>query len=177
MPRPEKVEQVQRLREALSEASNFYLVEFIGLSVPEMNQLRAAVAEATGRLQVVKNTLLRRALQELGIDGELESCLVGPTAVLYCAEDPVEPARAIVEFAKEHEGVRLKAGYVEGRTVDAAEAERIAKLPSKMETQAAIVGAIGGPLTEIVGLMNAVVSELVYVLQAVEDKRREEGEG
>lgn len=176
MPRPDKVEEVQRLREVVSAAGNFYLLEFTGLSVSEMNALRGAVIEAGGRIEVVKNTLLRLALRELEIDGELEQCLVGPTAVLYCPDDPVEPAKAVREFAQEHEGVRFKGGWIEGQAVDAARADQIAQLPSKLETRAAVAGAIAGPLNELVGLLNAVVSELVYTLQAVADKRQEEGQ-
>ncbi len=175
MPKPEKVQQLEELRQALEEAQNFFLVEFTGLTVSAMTALRGAIIDAGGRLKVVKNTLLRLALQQLGIDGQLEEVLHGPTAVLLCGEDPVAPAKAVVDFAKDNDvDVRLKAGYVEGRTLSAEEAEAVAKLPSKMELQAELLGLLMGPMQELVGILNAVPAELTYVLQAKAD---EEGGG
>ncbi|MCD6352121.1 MAG: 50S ribosomal protein L10 [Armatimonadetes bacterium] len=175
MPKQSNVAEVARLREALSETPNFYLVEFSGLSVAEMNDLRGKVIEAGGRLEVVKNTLLRLALSELEIDGDIVGYLVGPTALLYCPDDPIGPAKAIVDFAKEHEGLRLKAAHIEGRSMGPEDAEALAKLPSKLEIQSTVVGAIEGPARELVGILNAAVSELVYVLDGIAQKQQEEG--
>jgi len=174
VPKQRNITAVAQLVEALRQSPNFYLVEFRGLSVAAIDELRGAVLEAGGRLQVAKNTLLGKALAEVGLDESLSACLVGPTAVLYCLKDPVEPARALREFAKDHEGVRLKAGYVEGQVLDAAAADSVAQLPSKLEIQGSVVGAINGPLRDLVGLLQACVSELVYVLDAVADKRHEQ---
>ena len=175
MPRPDKVQKVEELRQAIEEAGNFFLVEFTGLPVSAMTALRGAIIEAGGRLTVAKNTLVRLALQQLGIDGELEEVLRGPTALLLCGEDPVGPAKAVVDFAADNGvDVRLKAGYVEGRTLNAEEATAVAKLPSKMELQGQLLGLLAGPMQELVGVLNAAPAELTYVLQAKVD---EEGGG
>ena len=175
MPKPEKVQEVEQLREAIEQAGNFFLVEFIGLTVSAMTALRGAIIDAGGRLRVVKNTLLRRALQELGIAESFDEVLHGPTALLLCGEDPIGPAKAVVDFAKENGvDVRLKAGYVEGRALAADEAEAVAKLPSKIELQAQLLGLLMGPMQELVGILNAAPAELTYVLQAKID---EEGGG
>ncbi|MBC7287940.1 MAG: 50S ribosomal protein L10 [Armatimonadetes bacterium] len=171
MPKPGKIEQVRQLSEAIDQASNFFLVEFTGLSVAAMTALRDKVIEAGGRLRVVKNTLLRLALRELGIDGELERVLEGPTALLLCGEDPIGPAKAILDFAKDAAGqIRLKAGFVEGRVLSREEAESVAKLPSKLELQAQFLGLLTAPLSELVWLLSAAPAELTYVLQAKIDK-------
>ncbi len=173
MPKAENVAEVERLREAVSGSPNFYLVEFSGLSVTQMNALRGAVIAAGGRLEVVKNTLLRLALAGLDINGDIVAYLVGPTALLYCPEDPIEPARAVRDFGKEHPGVAVKAAHIEGETLGADRATAMASLPSKLEIQASVVGAIAGPMRELVGTLNAAVAELVYVLDGIADKRRE----
>jgi large subunit ribosomal protein L10 len=179
MPKPEKIEAVRLLREALAQARNFYLLEFAGLTVAQMTRLREAILQAGGRLHVCKNTLLRLALREVGVDGQLEEALAGPTALVVCYEDPVEPARAVLDFIRAQTGftLRLKGGYVEGRSLDAAQAEAVAKLPSKLEIQSGVVGAVSGPLRALVGVLNAAVAELVYVLSAVADKRRAQEAG
>jgi large subunit ribosomal protein L10 len=173
VPKPEKVTKVERLRSMLAQTPNYYFVEFSGLSVSQMNALRRDIINAGGRIEVVKNTLLRRALSELGADNKLEAYLVGPTAVLYCPDDPIGPARVLREFAKEHPSVRLKAGYIEGEVLDSDAADAVAQLPGKTEIQAGLVAALVGPATQLLCILNAAVAEFVYVLEAVVDKRRE----
>lgn len=177
MPKPAKIKEVEALREALRSSPNFYLVEFSGLSVTATNNLRGSILRAGGELRVAKNTLLRLAMRAEGLPQAVEAWLEGPTALLLCPSDPVAPAKAVLDFAADMaEGVlRLKAGIVEGRVLDAAGAEAMAKLPSKVEIQSAVVGALAGPLNSLVGTLNGALSELVFTLQAVADKRKEEG--
>lgn len=178
MPKPAKVKEVEALREALRTSPNFYLVEFRGLSVTASNSLRGKILEAGGELRVAKNTLLRLAMREEGVPQGIEAWLEGPTALLLCPDDPVAPAKAVLDFAADlADGqLRLKAGLVEGRVLDAAGAEAMAKLPGKLEIQSMVVGAIAGPLNSLVGTLNGALSELVFTLQAVADKRKEQGE-
>ncbi len=173
MPKPEKVQQLEQLKAELQEAGNFFLIEFSGVPAPEFNRLRAQIREAGGRLKVTKNTFLVKAFKALEIEG-LDQALVGPTAVVLCGEDPVAPAKAVLDFADEVGGVRLKAAYVEGQAYDAAGAESIAKLPSKMELQAQALAAINGPLAEFVGILSNVINELVWLIDA---KVKEDGGG
>lgn len=177
MPKPAKVTQVEALREALKASPNFYLVEFSGLSVTATNSLRGKILEAGGELRVAKNTLLRLAMREEGVPEAIEAWLEGPTALLLCPQDPIAPAKAVLDFARDLSAgtLRLKAGMVEGRVLDGAGAEAVAKLPGKLEIQSTLVGAIAGPLNSLVGVLNSALSDLVFTLQAVADKRKEEG--
>lgn len=178
MPKPVKVTEVADLTEALKASPNFYLVEFSGLSVSATTDLRGKILEAGGEMRVAKNTLLRLAMREVGVPEGVDGYLLGPTALLYCPEDPVMPAKAIADYAEDMASgtLVLKAAYIEGELLDGAKAEAMSKLPGKLELQGMVVGAIAGPLNSLVGTLNGAASELVFTLQAVADKRKEQGE-
>ena len=178
MPKPEKVDEVAQLAQALQASPNFYLVEFTGLSVGATNDLRGRILAAGGELRVAKNTLLRLAMRERGVPEAIEAYLEGPTAILFCPDDPVSPAKAVMDYAGEMAAgsLRLKAAYIEGEVLDEARALAMSKLPGKLEIQGAVVGAVAGPLNSLVGTLNGALSELVFTLQAVADKRKEQGE-
>jgi large subunit ribosomal protein L10 len=178
LPKPEKISEVEELRQAIEAARNFYLVEFTGLSVTQMSDLRGKILEAGGRLRVAKNTLLTLALRDLGVPADIEKSLAGPTAIMLCGDDPVSPAKAVFDYGKgvARGSVALKAGWVEGAVLDARRAEAMAKLPSQLEIKSMVVGALNGPLQGVIGAMNGVVRELVGTLDAVAEKRKEKGE-
>jgi large subunit ribosomal protein L10 len=175
MPKPQKISEVEELTEAIREAGNFYLVEFTGLSVTAMSDLRGKILDAGGRMRVAKNTLLTLAFRALGVGSSIETSLVGPTAILLCVGDPVSPAKAVFDFGLTlNKGtVVLKAGWVEGDVLDARRAESMAKLPGQLEIKSMLVGALVGPLQGVVGAMSGVTRDLVYTLEAVADKRKE----
>lgn len=175
MPTPEKEQLVAEVAEKIQQAEAFYLLSFTGLSVSAMNDLRGQVLAAGGRLQVVKNRLLKLALAGQASEGLIEH-LTGPTIVAYCAEEPIAPAQALAKFAVDHESLVFKAGFVEGKIVGAAEATRLAKLPPRPQILAETLAAISSPVSGLVGLLNAAVSELVYVMEAAVEKQQAAGE-
>lgn len=171
MPTPEKEQLVAEVAEKIQQAEACYLLSFTGLSVTEMNDLRGQVLAAGGRLQVVKNRLLKLALASQASEGLIEH-LTGPTVIAYCEKEPIAPAQALAKFAADHEGLVFKAGFVEGNVIGAEEALRVAKLPPRQQILAEALAGISSPVSSLVGLLNAVVSELVYVLEAAVEKQQ-----
>jgi large subunit ribosomal protein L10 len=177
MPKPQKISEVDELTQAVEAARNFYLVEFTGLSVTAMGNLRGKILDAGGRLKVAKNTLLTLAFRAVGVESGIEESLVGPTAILLCPADPVSPAKAVADFAQEagNAVVRLKAGWVEGALLDAKGCEAMAKLPGELEIKSMVVGALNGPLQGVVGAMSGLLRELVGTIDAYVEKSKESG--
>ena len=176
MPTPEKEARVADLEQSIDASSGLYLSEFSGVTVAMMNDLRGRVLDAGGRIEVAKNRLLKLAIAGKQQDGLVEF-LNGPTAIIFCAEDPIGPAKAVAEFAKalSRDGQRweIKAAFIDGRLFAGAEAAALAQLPPIEGIKAAVVGAIAGPTDALVRTLNAVVSDLVFTLQAIADKQGE----
>ena len=170
MPTPQKEQIVAAAAENVDKVAGFYLLSFSGLSVADMDGLRGEVLKAGGKLEVIKNRLLKLALGE-ELSTKLADQLKGPTMVAYCAEDPVAPAQVLSKFADDHPGLALKAGYVEGRVVSGAEALKIAALPPRQFILADALGTIQSPLSGLVGILNAAIGELVYVMDAQIEKQ------
>jgi len=173
IPTPEKKELVTSLRAATSEAQTIYLTEFSGLTVAQAGELRSRVLGAGAQLRVVKNRLFKLALEGTQFE-PLAEYLTGPNAATFCGEDPIAPVKALAEFAEEHGQPPVKAGFVEGKLISPEEAEELAKVPSREQLLAEVVGAVAGPISDLVFTLGGVVSELVYTLQAVADERGEQ---
>jgi len=177
MPTPQKEATVAQLREHLDAAGGVYLAEFSGIGADAMTQLRATVSEAGGRLRVAKNRLLKLAVADSDYEG-LSDYLTGPTALMFCTEDPIGPAKALKEFSKDltedRQSISLKAAFIDGSLFDTSGAQALADLPPLEGIKGAVVGAIAGPADALVYTLNAAASDLVFTLQAVADKR--EGE-
>ncbi len=175
MANPRNQASVAQLRELLAEASTFFLVDYQGLSAGEMHKLRARVRAAGGRLLVAKNTLMHVVLKEHGIEG-FEATLQGPTALVLVGEDPVAPAKALSDFAKEHpkDLPAAKGGRLQGSAVGPEALARIATLPSRDELYAQLVGVLQAPMTQLVGVLQAPERNLVSVIDNYVTKRKEE---
>lgn len=172
MPTPEKKALVAQLHDDIEGSSSFYLTEFHGLNVAAMNELRAQIRAAQGRLQVAKNRLLRLAVKGTKAEG-LSEYLTGPTAITFCTDAPIAVAKVIREFAKQHEYVAIKAGLVEGKLLDRQQAQRIASLPPRGQLLAELLAAIAAPAVGLLRVLGAANSTLVFTLEAIADKRQQ----
>jgi large subunit ribosomal protein L10 len=160
---------VADLKDEFENAEAIYLTEYSGLSANDMNTLRGAVDDAEARIMVVKNRLLKLALE--GTDAEeLIEHLTGPKAVVFCHGGAVAPAKAVTEFADEYGGIELVGGFAEGEVLDAEKAQFMATLPSREELLAQVVAGIGSPITGLVHTLNGVVSDFVFTLQAMAEE-------
>lgn len=164
MPTQAKVQEVESLRARLTGVKTAVLTEYRGLTVQQLSDLRKQLRTVAAEYKVLKNRLARRALQGSPLDG-LGPHLTGPTGLVISKQDPVALAKALQAFVKTNVLLQIKLGYVEGQLLAPAEIRALADLPSREALRAKLVGAIQGPLAQLVGLLTAPQRELVYVLQ------------
>lgn len=150
-----KKAQVAEVAEALKNAATGVLVDYRGLTVEEDTKLRNDLRAAGVKYFVVKNTLLRLAANQVGLE-ELDSMLHGPTA-LALSEDPVAPAKILFDFAKGNEKVEIKTGFMDGKVMSMDELTTLAKTPSKDTLIAKIMGSLNAPASNLVRLLNTIV--------------------
>lgn len=164
-----KVKAVEEIRDKFSRASAAILTDYRGLNVAEMTELRRKLREQEVEFKVLKNTLTSIAVKELNYD--LDEYLEGPTAIAFSYHDPVAPAKVLAEFAKKNKFLELKAGVIEGKVADKDMVIELSKMPSREELLAKAVGSIQAPLYDIVGVLGGTLRNLVYTLQAVQEKK------
>jgi len=174
--RPDKVAKVEAVREDLTGAAATLLTHYRGLSVTELAELRAKLREANAEMKVVKNTLTIRAAHAAGMEG-LDELLEGPTSLVFCAEDPVGPAKALKAFAKDHPDLVLRGGYLDGQVLDAEEALKLADLASREELLAKLAGLMEGALSGTARLLQAATEKQARLLQALVDAGGAEAKG
>ena len=152
-----KKEQVQVLVEELKNAKSAVVVNVIGLTVAEVSELRTNLYNAGCKLRVIKNNIIRRAVNEAGYEG-LEELLVGPNAVAF-SNDTQSAAKIMYEFAKENEKVEIKAGVVEGEVFDAKELKVLATLPGKEGMVAMLLSVLQAPIRNLACAIKAVAEK------------------
>jgi len=152
-----KKEQVQVLVEELKNAKSAVVVNVIGLTVAEVSELRTNLYNAGCKLRVIKNNIIRRAVNEAGYEG-LDELLVGPNAVAF-SNDTQSAAKVMYEFAKENEKVEIKAGVVEGEVFDAKELKVLATLPGKEGMVAMLLSVLQAPIRNLACAIKAVAEK------------------
>jgi large subunit ribosomal protein L10 len=175
MAREDKVAEVAEVRERLSGSVATLLTHYRGLSVKDMAQLRTELRASNAELRVVKNTLAKRAVADAGIEG-LDDLLEGPTSLVFCADDPVGPAKTLKKFAKDHPDLVIRGGYLDGAVMDAAATNRLADLASREELLAKFAGLMQGALAGFARLLQAPLAHQARLIQALIDDRVAKGE-
>ena len=167
MLKSDKERLVAELTERLKTTETLIVADYRGLSVTEIDRLRGELLEHGARFQVVKNTLTRRAAQEVGNDALL-ALLEGPTAIAFLESDgdPVAVARALGTAARATRILTIRGGLLEGRQIDEEGVRNLATLPPTEVLRAQLVGAVSGPLMMVVGLFTAPLRDLVNVIDA-----------
>ncbi len=166
MNKAEKAEIVARVVEQLKDATGLYLVNYQGITVEEVNELRREFRKANVEYRVVKNTLTKLAIDKINRFEKAKNFLVGMTGLAIPKEDPVVPAKIIKKFKEKYNKLDLKACYIETSFYDGSKLDELASLPSKPEIIAGIISGIQSPITGIVGAIGGVMRDLVGVLDA-----------
>lgn len=175
MPTPQKVQQVEEISELLQEATLAILTDYRGLSVSDLQGLRAQLRPHGSSIRVVKNTLTVIAADRVGMS-ELQQHLKGPTALVTASDDPVAPAKVINDFVRTSRILQVKAGVLEGQIIAASEIERLASLPSREVLLGRVVGGVQAPLYGLVSVLSGTIRSLQYVLQARQEQLGAGGE-
>lgn len=157
-----KQELVNQIAEEIKASSSVVIADYRGLNVAEVTELRNNMRNEGLTFKVYKNSLVRRAMEQVGIEG-LEEVLTGPNAFAFSTDDAVAPARVLNDFAKEHENLELKAGVIEGKVADQAEIKAIATLPSRE-----------GLLSMLLSVLTAPMRNTALAVKAVADQKAEQ---
>jgi large subunit ribosomal protein L10 len=172
MAKADKATAVAEIAEQFTASTATVVTEYRGLTVANLADLRRSLG-GSATYTVAKNTLVKRAASAAGIDG-LEELFAGPTAIAFISGEPVDAAKAIKNFAKDHKALVIKGGYMEGRPLSVAEVERIADLESREVQLARLAGAMKGNLTKAAGLFNAPASQVARLVAALQEKKAAE---
>ena len=154
----QKEELVNNLAEDLKDASLILLVDYRGITVEDVTKLRNDVRQANADYRVIKNNIIKRALNVNGESG-LDRLLEGPTALITSKEDYLAPAKAVYNFAKNNEFYKIKGGIIEGKVMTAEEIITLAKLPSRQELLAKLAGALLGNITKLAVALDQVKAQ------------------
>ncbi|MFB0505964.1 MAG: 50S ribosomal protein L10 [Thermodesulfobacteriota bacterium] len=175
MNRKEKERVVSELHEKLQELRAVIVTDYRGLNVEEITRLRRQLGEASVEYRVVKNTLMRLASKETSLEG-LSDLFVGPTAMAFSNNDPLAPARVLLEFSKDMPMLEIKGGLVEGRVVGPHEIAAMARLPGREVLLGNLLRLLKGGHFHLVNVLSAHIRRLVQVLEMIRATRQGEEE-
>ena len=165
-----KSQVVDEIKEKIGKAQSVVLVDYRGLNVEELTELRSQYRKAGVEYKVYKNTMMRFAFKDSGLE-DFNEFLTGPNAVAFGYDDPVQAAKITSEFAKKHEKLEIKAGIVDGKVIDINSVKDLANLPSREVLIAQVLGGFNAPIQGFANVLQGTVRNLVYVLNAIAEQQ------
>jgi len=170
MPAIRKIEQVDQVAKKLADAKSAALIQYQGLNAADIAELRANIRAQGGQMEVVKNSLITRALEKIGI--KLPETLTGPTSITYCNEDEVAPLKEIDKVNKSKEKTTFKYGIFDKKLLSLDELKTFLNLPSKSTLISQFVGGLANPLQRLVYALRFNQTQLVLTLKALSEKQK-----
>lgn len=174
MAKPDKVAAVAEIADRFRTSSATVITQYNGLSVSQLSQLRRALG-TSAKYRVAKNTLVKRAAQDAGIEG-IDELFIGPTAIAFVEGEPVDAAKAIRDFAKDNNALVIKGGYMDGRPLSVEEIGQIADLDSREVLLAKTAGAFKAKMSQAAALFQAPATQFARLAAALQEKRGEGAE-
>ena len=166
----EKQKVIEEIKGKVEEAQSVVLVDYRGLNVEELTELRSKYREVGVEYKVYKNTMMRFAFKDAGYE-DFNEYLTGPNAVAFGFEDQVQAAKITHEFSKDHEKLEIKAGIVDGKIIGIEEVKSLASLPSKEVLIAQALGGLNAPITGFANVLQGNIRNLVYALDAIRQQQ------
>ena len=170
-PAGAKVELVSELRALVGLTTAAILTDYRGLSVAELTELRKKLRDADAEYRVVKNTLFKLAAGDSMPIAEMGEFLTGPTAIGFAKSDPVAVAKILLDYARDHKALSVKAGVMDGRVLSAAQVDALSKTPPREVLLSQMLGSLQAPISGFVGTLSGIISNFVFTLQAIADKQ------
>jgi large subunit ribosomal protein L10 len=171
MKRSEKEQIVAEVTEIVGRARGLFFTDFTGLTVEQATELRREFRKSGIDYKVVKNTLIQKALESVTGYDKVYPKLAGPTGVAVAYDDPVAPAKIIQKFSEKHSKLSLKVCVLEKEVYDGSKLSELAKLPTRKEMMASILGCIQAPVAGVPNVIQAVIRDLVSVISEIEKKK------
>lgn len=170
--RAEKLQLVKDLGDLMGSSAHVFMMSYQGLEVADFSELRGSLAKTGAECHVVPNRLAAKAAEVAEVGGLDQFPFKGDNAMITGGEDVVSVAKALDGFAKKHDGVELKGGALRGKFLEAKDIAALATLPSRDILYAQLLGVLEAPKRNLVGVVNAKVASIVYVLQAYLDSKK-----
>jgi large subunit ribosomal protein L10 len=161
---------VEEIKHHLEKSMLIVFADYRGLKVDEMTELREKLRVPGVEVKVLKNTMLRFALKELGNE-DMAELISGPNAAIISHNDPVMPAKVLFEFAKTHKNLEIKMGLLEGQVIPPEKIKNLADLPSREVLVATVLGTMQAPITSFVRVLNANITGLARALEQIREQK------
>ena len=171
MKKTEKAEMISEIVEKVKDSSALFLVDYSGINVADISELRREFLKAEVGYKVYKNTLLKRALEEVGGYDDLLPQLLGMTGIVFAGENYVAPGKIIKKFKDDKKKLEFKGCYIESQFFGSDQLEALAAMPSKEEVMASIVGSIAAPASGIVGAINGLMRDITSLVDEISKQK------
>lgn len=159
-----------RIKNSLKSSSAFFIIKYSGLSSPDLTLLRQSLKGAGANMFVAKNNVARRAFKASSLTSFIQA-IEGPCGLIFVKEEPVAVTKILSNFSRDHEHLKLEAGYLEDKVLDRKDIEALAKLPPKEALRAQVVGILNAPVVSFVMVLNQVLKKFVYCLDQIKQKK------
>ena len=165
-----KTQNIEEIKEKINKAQSVVLVDYRGLNVEQLTELRSLYRKAGVEYKVYKNTMMRFAFKDSGLEG-FNEYLKGPSAIAFGYDDPVQVAKITSEFAKKNEKLEIKAGIVDGKIIDVSGVNSLAELPSREVLVAQALGGLNAPIQGFANVLQGTIRSLAIVINAIAEEK------